>query len=264
MKPSTSARLWWIAAHVFGYSVLLYNGILAQAFTNVSTAYSYLICIVANTAAYVALQRSSPGFITRECDEVNEKENNTENEKLADSEIQLRECEQCSIRQPLRAKHCTNCKHCVRFYDHCCACAGTCIGENNRRLFIVYLKLQVIEAWWNSLIVWHAFVDATEHRRRSGLWWMLLLVYMSLLATLLLNVPLLCFQWYLVCSNQSSWEFARRDKITYLKHLPLELNPFDHGAWNNVVDFWLHRTHRLHAFNLTYKLSENAEADQVL
>lgn len=121
-----------------------------------------------------------------------------------------------------------------------CACAGTCIGQSNRRIFVLYLSFQVAEAWWNSILAWDSFTKTTESH------WLetnttVLLVYLSLLFSLLLNVPLLLFQLYLISRNQSTWEFSRRNRISYLKSLPKGINPFDRGIFINCKAFWMHR-----------------------
>lgn len=50
--------------------------------------------------------------------------------------------------QPMRAKHCQTCKHCVRRFDHHCPWIENCVGERNHRWFIVYLLVQLLALLW--------------------------------------------------------------------------------------------------------------------
>lgn len=65
-----------------------------------------------------------------------------------ESEVQesmTRYCTACHIDQPIRAKHCSECKRCVATFDHHCPFLGTCIGEKNRLVFYWYLFFQASE-----------------------------------------------------------------------------------------------------------------------
>ena len=54
-------------------------------------------------------------------------------------------CTVCHNNQPLRARHCAQCKECVAMFDHHCPFLGTCIGEKNRLLFFWFVFFQVFE-----------------------------------------------------------------------------------------------------------------------
>jgi len=53
--------------------------------------------------------------------------------------IEYKYCTVCNLEQPLRCKHCKECDNCVATFDHHCPWLGTCIGERNRPVFLVYL-----------------------------------------------------------------------------------------------------------------------------
>ena len=58
------------------------------------------------------------------------------------------------LQQPMRAKHCQLCQHCVRRYDHHCPWIENCVGEKNHPLFIVYLSVQLIVLLWGAHVAW--------------------------------------------------------------------------------------------------------------
>jgi hypothetical protein len=53
-------------------------------------------------------------------------------------------CSNCFIDIPLRAKHCKICNKCIATLDHHCSWVGNCIGEKNKRLFIIFLTIHSI------------------------------------------------------------------------------------------------------------------------
>ena len=64
------------------------------------------------------------------------------------SEIDLKTfnyfCSDCCIDVPLRAKHCKTCNKCIATFDHHCSWIANCIGEKNKRLFIIFLTIHSI------------------------------------------------------------------------------------------------------------------------
>lgn len=54
----------------------------------------------------------------------------------------------CPEQQPMRAKHCQACKHCVHRFDHHCPWIENCVGERNHRWFVVYLLVQQLALLW--------------------------------------------------------------------------------------------------------------------
>ena len=69
--------------------------------------------------------------------------------------LKLRQCGYCEILQPLRSKHCEECGHCIRKYDHHCPWLATCIGEKNHRFFWAFLLLETAVVCWVINIVWY-------------------------------------------------------------------------------------------------------------
>lgn len=56
--------------------------------------------------------------------------------------------------QPLRARHCRDCRRCVRRYDHHCPWMENCVGERNHPLFVAYLALQLVVLLWGLYLAW--------------------------------------------------------------------------------------------------------------
>jgi hypothetical protein len=54
-------------------------------------------------------------------------------------------CLDCMIDVPLRAKHCYTCDKCITTFDHHCFWIGNCVGERNKRIFIIFLISHSIE-----------------------------------------------------------------------------------------------------------------------
>ena len=53
----------------------------------------------------------------------------------------------------------------------------------------------------------------------------------------LVVVGLLVFHTYLMTNGLTTWEAASRERITYLKYLDDEYNPFDQGCCKNIYYF---------------------------
>lgn len=252
------ARFWWIGFHLYGYIILSTSEAGLQSLNSITEAALYLIVAVLTIGLYIALQLSSPGYVVTtgtpiDTDE-DEGEEKIELMNTGETGQHPRQvyhfCSKCRITQPLRSKHCDECNKCVRQYDHHCNCAGTCIGQDNRRLFLLYVMMQTIEAYWNVSITCSLY----RSRSTAGEWIQYnggyLILHLALLGALFLNV-LLCFMhWYFVVTNQTTWEFSRRDKITYLKHLPSEhMNPFHRGSCVNLALFWSGQFEKLNDWN---------------
>ncbi|XP_064435753.1 palmitoyltransferase ZDHHC12 isoform X2 [Mirounga angustirostris] len=138
--------------------------------------------------------------------------------------------------QPLRARHCRDCRRCVRRFDHHCPWMENCVGERNHPLFVAYLALQLVVLLWGLYLAWsglHFSQPWGLWLRSSGLLFatFLLLSLFSLATSLLLASHL-----YLVASNTTTWEFISSHRIAYLRQRPS--NPFDRGLTRNLTHFF--------------------------
>ena len=160
-------------------------------------------------------------------------------------DVQMHPCMECNLNhQPLRSKHCLFCGHCVARYDHHCIWLGNCIGERNHGLFWWYLVCQTTVAFWGLFYVYCA---VRLHVSEPGEGWIDLseeFVWQNGLKVLLFTMVLICswlplclliYHSYLITTNQTTWEFTRRARISYLKQLAPDVRPFDHGYINNII-----------------------------
>jgi palmitoyltransferase len=118
--------------------------------------------------------------------------------------IERRFCTVCQLEQPIRAKHCKECKRCVALHDHHCPWLGICIGERNRRAFYWYLLAQNCELWWSVVHCLKLF----ETEPGFVLWIEANLMRVCVLVVLVFfTVMLSClltFHSYLACSNRTT------------------------------------------------------------
>jgi palmitoyltransferase len=151
-------------------------------------------------------------------------------------------CHTCERGVPLRAKHCASCGKCVARYDHHCIWLGNCVGERNHALFWWYLVCQSTAIIWGlyyieSAIKWGGFSDQALGAIEGFIWMngLKIIIFLFILIWSWLPVCLLAYHTYLLCTNQTTWEFNRKKRITYLKNLK-EPNdkPFDQGSCHNV------------------------------
>ncbi|KAG7391683.1 hypothetical protein PHYPSEUDO_003757 [Phytophthora pseudosyringae] len=267
------ARAWWVGVHVYGYVVLGVKGALSPQALPTAQFVVYLVVAAATILCYVVLQCSSPGQLdkrpmlapvqtatptdlgsppqmaTEDGDDSELLGDGEENERPRSS-ADLHFCNECHVFQPLRTKHCKDCARCTRQYDHHCDCVGTCVGENNRRLFVLYLFLQILEGAAMIDVASLAFTerdDINDWFKTNALY---IVLWFMLMCVLLIVFPLFCYQAFLISTNQTSWEHARRATITYLQNLPDKRSPFDRGVLQNWWVFlsngdrnrWVHQS----------------------
>merc|ERR1719159_379539 len=117
--------------------------------------------------------------------------------------------------QPLRTKHCRDCKRCVRTHDHHCPWIGNCVGEGNRFFFLLFMFLQAFE-----LLLF--FIEGCQGVDVMDLYPALVLGIFIIALIFMMVICLLSFHCWLVLSNTTTWENISRRRISYLMHLPEE------------------------------------------
>ncbi|ETP30367.1 hypothetical protein, variant 1 [Phytophthora nicotianae P10297] len=243
------ARAWWVGVHVYGYVVLGVKGALSPQALPTGQFVVYLVVAVAAILCYVVLQCSSPGQLDKrpmlapvqtttptelgssprmatEDDDDTELLGDGEENEHQGSSTDLHFCNECHVFQPLRTKHCKDCARCTRQYDHHCDCVGTCVGENNRLVRVVLVPADSGRCGDDRCDI-RGFHGARRRQR---------LVQGQ--------------RAYLISTNQTSWEHARRSSITYLQNLPDKRSPFDRGVLQNWWVFlsngdsnkWVHQS----------------------
>ncbi|KAK3607132.1 hypothetical protein CHS0354_036074 [Potamilus streckersoni] len=170
-------------------------------------------------------------------DEVEDTSLNADCEEPLDKGSKYRYCDFCEIQQPMRSKHCEDCKRCVRKYDHHCPWLETCVGERNHKFFLMFLFVMSVVIIWTFCIT----LKALESRVQWSEWFKVnLLLFLDILVLIFggFSVLGLCgFHSYLMLNGLTTWESVSREKITYLKYLDDNYNPFDEGYIRNVYYF---------------------------
>ncbi|KAJ3452877.1 palmitoyltransferase zdhhc12-related [Anaeramoeba flamelloides] len=174
-----------------------------------------------------------------------------ENKNL--SANQLRFCEKCKIWQPLRSKHCKICDRCVRRYDHHCTLIGNCVGERNHFIFTTYLCFKSILSIWTINMLSNCFTS----EKTLELWFknnfILLILFAIILFATLFILILAIIHVFLSTKNSTTWEMEKRNRITYLKDLPSDFNPFYYGVFKNLKFFIIMTWRKIDWVPYTYK-----------
>lgn len=196
-------------------------------------------------------------------------------------------CVTCSIKKPLRSKHCKTCDRCVGKFDHHCPWINNCVGFHNHRSFMVYLyscigvSLTFLPLAWNYF---HQNVDQSIPRSPSCfllsdqlcrasseapvLFWVSCFGAFMTLWMAMLTVT----QTYQILRNLTTNEMTNYSRLEYFyPQLSPEDEPFDDNMTNkskrfvnvfdmgmiaNWSDFWKHPLQQRHNFNFMEKFSD--------
>ncbi|XP_067428659.1 palmitoyltransferase ZDHHC12-A isoform X2 [Thunnus thynnus] len=199
----------------------------------------FFLLVVLSVLLYFAVSLMDPGFVLSDAVKGVQGSNEEMESMIPQSSTpRLRRCGYCLLQQPMRAKHCQTCKHCVRRFDHHCPWIENCVGERNHRWFIVYLLVQLLALLWAL----HIALSGVSPSVTWELWFRVngfLLAALGVIGVFSVVVALLLgCHLYLVSINCTTWEFMSRHRISYLKHCGDEENPFDRGVFCNLWDFF--------------------------
>ncbi|XP_018588360.2 palmitoyltransferase ZDHHC12-B isoform X1 [Scleropages formosus] len=203
----------------------------------------FVLLVLVSVLLYFAVSLMDPGFVMSEEGEgkfgLGITEETQDMIPHTSKTFRQRRCGHCLVQQqPMRAKHCQACQHCVRRYDHHCPWIENCVGERNHRWFVLYLAVQLVVLLWGLQVAWSGFTPAPGWQQwlsRNGV----LLAASSLLALFSMVVLLLLgSHLYLISLNTTTWEFMSRHRISYLKHCGADENPFDRGTLRNLWAFF--------------------------
>ncbi|KAJ6654636.1 hypothetical protein lerEdw1_006789 [Lerista edwardsae] len=198
----------------------------------------FVSLVLCSVVLYFVVSLMDPGYVEQDGDE---KDAVNEEQKVmilqqGPSTVRLRRCGYCFLKQPMRAKHCQSCQHCVRRYDHHCPWIENCVGERNHPLFIVYLAVQLLVLLWAWQVAWSglSFEPSWAWVQRNIL---LLLSFLVIVTFTVVVTLLLVSHLYLASCNTTTWEFMSRHRISYLRQCEAE-NPFDQGVFRNLWKFF--------------------------
>lgn len=196
--------------------------------------YWYAYALIAITLIiYIKVNRSDPGFLTsKKKGNVDPEASDDEIEQsVSRNGIELRYCEKCKQFQPLRTKHCEDCRGCVRTFDHHCPWVGVCIGENNRVYFYFYLIFQSAELFcWGYLGLMRLY-ELMPIGEGKLLVCALFMDFMFMVMT----TTMAGYHSFLVVTNVTTWENLAWHRISYLKaHQVDGGSPFSQSLGGNL------------------------------
>ena len=209
--------------HVGFYFVILARTAFSDSFLSDSPLFFYyaLVVFCLSLDLFTYTNRTSPGWVTAE---------------PANSEG-LYYCEVCKFHCPLRAAHCRTCGRCVLRRDHHCPWTGNCIGRDNHLYFYLWL-------WCELLVMVPFFLSVVKYLLvpKPPLTWLVdnagtLVVFFFCGFDSMMAIWLILGHTLMMTENVTQWEMSRRERISYLKDLPLGMNPFDRGIWENIKEF---------------------------
>ncbi|KAI9263248.1 DHHC palmitoyltransferase-domain-containing protein [Phascolomyces articulosus] len=79
---------------------------------------------------------------------------------LCNKEGEFNICSICNITKPDRTHHCKQCNQCILKMDHHCPWIGGCVGQQNHKLFYLFLLYTTTYACWVMSIVWSPLTRA--------------------------------------------------------------------------------------------------------
>uniref|UniRef100_A0A0E0KTW7 S-acyltransferase n=1 Tax=Oryza punctata TaxID=4537 RepID=A0A0E0KTW7_ORYPU len=82
--------------------------------------------------------------------------------------------------------------------------------------YIQFFHLGIVVSWWKFAVG--------------------IVLLVALILILVVLLPLLIFHTYLALTNQTTYEIARRKRISYLREVPSRVHPFSKGICRNLYD----------------------------
>ena len=138
----------------------------------------------------------------------------------------LKPCDTCKTLKDLRTHHCKVCDFCVDRLDHHCPWVANCIGRRNHRHFMLLLISTTLHCIY--LFIGNVIEVSILHPPPGHYGGEAILIIISVVLGWSLG-SLLCYQSYLVASNQTTHESRRK---------LFKTNPFYSSLFRNCVSFW--------------------------
>ena len=156
-------------------------------------------------------------------------------------------CKYCKISElPLRSFHCKKCERCIRAYDHHSNLIGSCIGENNHFVFILFLFCQNLTFILGIIGLLQRLSAQTNFVK------FIIFGYFAIFGFIVSVFGVyFIFHMYLLLTNQTSYEIFHKDQCPYLRIFKEErskiymqrgieiqsnfsFHPFDSGIKKNI------------------------------
>ena len=146
-------------------------------------------------------------------------------------------CGECKSYPPLRSGHCKQCKRCILRRDHHCPWMGTCIGLENHFNFIIYLIFECFCLYYfASNAIPAALKDSDLFTWLYSSFQCAIVGGLSILG-IIQPIILIPIHIYFALMNKTTWEQARRNRISYFEKWNFSYSPFSKGIFNNLIEF---------------------------
>ncbi|KNC85575.1 hypothetical protein SARC_02233 [Sphaeroforma arctica JP610] len=107
------------------------------------------VLVIYDFATLFKASMTDPGYIPRE------REDDSDDMaplyralQIGSQTVQCKWCNTCNFYRPPRAVHCSVCDNCVENFDHHCPWVGNCIAKRNYGVFVTWLFLSVVYAFY--------------------------------------------------------------------------------------------------------------------
>ena len=146
--------LMFVCLHCF-FEFLLYFFVLPKLNQNFYYQIFWLLMVSLFVSFYI-INKSDPGFI--------EPKDNLTWLEMVENNMNINDyCPYCRIKKTKRIKHCHICKKCIKGFDHHCNWIDNCVGENNKKRFLIFVGITLLNLMFNL------FVGFMDLKSRKGL-----------------------------------------------------------------------------------------------